>query len=440
MYYDNLRRRVRAEKARRGRKKEAARVSQDIDVKQHIAPIYHSLHDDIIAGLHSIFNLPGGRGSGKSSFVGIEIVNGVMDDPTGNSNAIVFRKIGRTLRESVFSQISWAIDELGVSHLWRSTLSPMQYTYLPTGAQIVFHGLDDASKRKSIKPLHGIFRFVWFEEFSELDGANMVRSVMQSVVRGGNGFLIFRSFNPPISSRNWANEFIAVPDDRAVTLKTDYTMMPPEWLGDDFLEDAARLKAINPTAYEHEYMGVPIGTGGEVFPSLTIREITDTEIESLNYIYQGLDFGFAVDPACFIRLAYDRKHDTIYLLDEIYEQRKSNAWMADRIKELEYNNSYVTADSAEPKSIADLNDSGIRCIGCTKYPGCVEYRIKWLQHRQIIIDPKRTPNAYKEFTNYSYMTDKDGKLLSVLPDKDNHSIDAVAYALDRVIGRRGNRA
>ena len=124
-------------------------------ITEAIAPCYLPLHEDIQAGQHRFYNLPGGRGSCKSSFVSLEIVDGIQNDPTGQSNAIVFRRVAGTMRDSVFSQIAWAIDLLGVSHLWKPTVSPMAYEYLPTGAQILFRGLDDASKLKSIKPRHG---------------------------------------------------------------------------------------------------------------------------------------------------------------------------------------------------------------------------------------------------------------------------------------------
>ena len=145
--------------------------------------------------------------------------------------------------------------------------------------------------------------------------------------------------------------------------------------------------------------------------------------------------------------------NSVYFLDEIYERHWSNRQIAAEIKRRHYDRSQevsyayyvgeyteqytITADCAEPKSIADIQAEGIKCIPCRKFPGCVEYRVKWLQHRRIVIDPKRTPEAYREFVNYSYATDKDGNFLSVLPDKDNHTIDAVAYALDRVIYEKG---
>lgn len=456
MYYDSLKRRVKKAGERRRQEREARELLENLDVMQHIAPVYYSLHEDIRAGEHSTYNLPGGRGSCKSSFASLEIVDGVMGDSTGLSNAIVFRLVGSTLRDSAFAQVSWAIDTLGVSHLWESRVSPMTYTYLPTGAQIIFRGLDDASKLKSIKPRRGTFKYVWFEEFSELPGPNFLRSVQQSVKRGGSGFVEFRTFNPPISRSNWANVHVSEPDSRAVTLLTDYTMIPPEWLGEDFLYEAERLRELNPTAFLHEYMGQPTGSGGDVFPNLEIRQITDEEAEQMEYTYRGVDFGFAIDPACFMLVSYDRKTDTIYLLDEIYEKHCSNAKLAQLIQDKGHHLSgripyipimytvqkqksraYIVCDSAEPKSIADLNAAGLKCGPCKKFPGCVEYRVKWLQHRKIVIDPSRTPNAHREFTNYQYATDRDGNFLSVLPDADNHSIDAVAYALDTVIYAKG---
>lgn len=436
-------------------RKDAKAVIDALDVTQHIAPVYMPLHEDIQTRQHQYYNLPGGRGSGKSSFCALEIVNGIMQDQTGESSAIVFRRTANTMRESVFSQIAWAIDILDVGDLWRGSVSPMCWTYRPTGAQILFRGLDDSSKLKSIKPRRGFFRFIWLEEFSELPGENFTRSVMQSVQRGGSAFTVFRSFNPPINASNWANVFIARPDPRAITLHTSYLDVPAQWLGEDFITEAERLQEINEKAYQHEYLGLATGSGGEVFPNITVREITDDEIKELQYIYAGVDFGFSVDPAVFMRVAYDQKHDTVYLLDEIYKKHLSNNELAAQItaKGYEYTGQYenvgfmgypevhkerqtIVCDSAEPKSINDLRNAGLKCIACQKYPGSVIYGVKWLQNRRIVIDPARTPNAHREFIGYEYMTTKDGEFLADVPDKDNHTIDAVRYALDRLINYR----
>lgn len=450
MYYDTLRRRVMAAKKYR-----QAITTNRADILDSIAPAYIPLHDDIIRGDHSIYHLPGGRGSAKSSFVSLEIVDGMMKDPA--ANAVVFRRTAATLRDSCYSQIAWAIDELGASSLWRGNVSPMQFVYLPTGQTIIFRGIDDAGKLKSLKPRRGYFRFVWFEEFSEMQGANTVRNVMQSVMRGADDFICFNTFNPPISLNNWANKHILLPDDRATVFKTTYEMIPPEWLGSAFIAEAERLREINENAYRHEYLGEAIGTGGEVFPNLQAREITDAEIDQLQYIYSGCDFGFAQDPMAYIRAAYDEKHDTIFLIDEIYRKHMSNKQLADEIKRRGYDSTgryshyaspmmgftsseipaTVICDCAEPKSIADLQNEGIKAIACRKFAGCVQYRIKWLQQRRIIIDPKRTPNAWREFSSYEYEVSKDGEILSDLPDRDNHTIDSLAYGLDRIIYRRG---
>lgn len=448
---EKLESRLTALEAAQERKREGMAALEAVTLTDFIAPCYLPLHEDVQAAAHRFYNLPGGRGSCKSSFVSLEIVDGIMKDATGKSNAIVFRRVAGTMRDSVFSQIAWAIDILGVSHLWKATVSPMQYEYTPTGAQILFRGLDDASKLKSIKPRRGTFRFCWFEEFSELNGPNFARNVLQSVMRGqGAQTLVFRSFNPPISAANWANQFILEPDPQAVTFHTDYTMIPPGWLGDAFLIEAERLKALNEKAYNHEYLGVANGTGAEVFPALELREITAAELEQMQYFFGGVDFGFASDPACFIRCSYDHKHETIYIVDEIYKRGLSNKQLADEIHpllkadtasvlfggEITHTRTPVYCDCAEPKSIVDLQQCGLKAIACHKEPGCVQYRVKWLQHRRIVIDPARTPNAAREFSNYEYEKDKDGNVLSSLPDRENHAIDSLAYALDREIYRK----
>lgn len=445
MYYDRLKNRVRT----------VVKAKQDataphIDIVDCIAACYMPIHKEVQDGTHTIFHLPGGRGSAKSSFVSLEIVDGIMNDPT--ANGIVFRRYANTLRESVFSQIAWAIDALGVAHLWRGSVSPMVYTYIPTGQQIFFRGLDDASKLKSIKPRNGTFKYVWFEEFSELNGGNQVRNVLQSVVRGGNDFRIFNSFNPPLSVNSWANKYILIPDERAVVFRTDYTMIPAEWLGEAFILEAERLREINEQAFRHEYMGEAVGSGGAVFPNVEAREITDAEIEQMQYFYCGVDWGFSVDPFAFIRCSYDRRTQTVYILDEIVKRGCSNTEIADMIKAKGYDKAapaeYYTSplggdiyqtkqliicDSAEPKSIADLRKQGIKAKECKKYPGSVNYGIRWLQSKRIIIDPRRTPHAFKEFTEYEYEQTKDGEFLASVPDRANHLIDSTRYSLDMLI-------
>lgn len=423
-----------------------------VPVTDCIAPCYAPIHEDIQAGNHTFYYLPGGRGSAKSSFCALELVEGLMDDPT--ANAIVFRRYMATQRESCYSQIAWAIEMLGVSGLWHGSISPMSFTYTPTGQVILFRGVDDAAKLKSIKPRMGYFKFCWLEEFSEFDGSNQIRSVLQSIMRGGDTFRIMCSFNPPISKAAWSNKYIQIPNDNALVFHTDYTMIPPAWLGEGFLAEAQRLEAVNPDAYKHEYLGLPTVTAGMVFPNIQARTITAQEIQQMQYFYSGLDWGFASDPLAFVRCSYDSRTQTVYILDEIVMRGCSNQHIVELLKkkgfDLQPDNvpryhspidgtSYgperqlIICDSAEPKSIYDVSQLGLRAIACTKYPGSVQYGVRWLQSKTIVIDAKRTPTAYQEFTEYEYLRTRDGDILTDLPDKNNHTIDALRYALDRII-------
>lgn len=420
-----------------------AQQEEKVDISSCYAPCYQVLHDDLQQGLHEFYYLPGGRGSGKSSFIGLEMVDGIQKDK--NANGIIFRAVAATLRDSCYAQIKWAIETLGTSAKWRGSVSPMQFTYLPTGQQILFRGLDDASKLKSIKPQKGYFRFCWFEEFCELRGENQVRSVLQSIMRGGEKFTVFASFNPPMSAASWANKYVIAPNDKAITFRTTYKQMPVEWLGQSFIDEADRLRSVNERAYRHEYLGEAIGTGGEVFPNIETRTITKEEIQQYSYVYCGLDWGFASDPTCYIRCAFDAKHDTILLIDEVYKHRLSNKQIAEELRQHGHDTSssyygwedgtVIYADSAEPKSIADLREMGFDIVGSKKSPGSVIRGIKWLQSRTIIVDPARTPNAHRELTEYMYETTKDGEILASVPDAANHSIDALRYALSPLIMR-----
>ena len=433
MYYDDLRRRVMRQKM--GRAAQSAAAGAILDA---IAPAWMPVHQDILAGAHDTYWLPGGRGSGKSSFVSLELVRGMMDDP--EAAAIVLRRTFATMRDSVYAQVQWAIDSLGVSSLWRGSVSPLCFTFLPTGQQILFRGLDDPQKLKSIKAKKGRFKFIWIEEISELSGPNMLRSVLQSLVRGGDAVRIFASYNPPLSRSAWVNKHIDTLEESALIFRSTYLDMPPAWLGQKFIDDARHLKKINPAAYDHEYMGLPIGDGSEVFPNVETREITEKEIDGLQYTFAGLDFGWAEDPLALVSMAYDRRTDSLFFLKEIYGRHISNSDLAERIRAAKLENETIYCDSAEPKSIADLRYIGINAKECYKKPGSVRYGVKWLQHRKIIIDPHRCPNAAREFTEYQYLRDKDGNVLADLPDADNHCIDAARYGLQPLIWKHGSDA
>lgn len=407
----------------------------DVALYDHIGPAFRDLALDIVHHGHTHYDLSGGRGSLKSSFVSIMVPILLIQNP--GTHALVLRKIGNTLRDSVYAQYLWAIGELGIADYWVAKVQPMELIYKPTGQKIMFRGADDPMKIKSIKVPFGYIAITHFEEKDQFAGPPERRSILQSTMRGGSRFWNFESYNPPISRDNWANKDSL--EDRSDRLchKSTYLDAPEEWLGPQFLEEAEHLRLTDERAYRHEYMGEPVGTGGNVFDNLELREITDDEIKRFDRIYQGVDWGWMPDPYAFVRLHYDRERETIYFLDELYANKRTNEQTADLIKSKKYTDAYITCDSAEPKSVADYRALGLPAKAAVKGPGSVDYGMKWLQKRKIVIDRRRTPRAYEEFVNYEYERDKDGNIISGYPDAKNHTIDATRYALERVFMRMG---
>ena len=407
-----------------------------------IGKAFYPVHNDIKNHNHTYYDLTGGRGSLKSSFVSIEIIYNMMKKENSKKHAVIYRKVGDTLETSVYSQIEWAIDILGVESKWKLTKSPMRAEYLPTGQRIIFKGLDKAAKSKSIKVPFGYIAYLWFEEFDEFAGEEEIRKVQQSVIRGGDDFVVFKSMNPPKSRQNWANDYIEKEKLRNDTLvsQTTYLTSPKEWLGQQFIDDAEWLKMVNPKAYEHEYLGIPVGIGTEVFDNLEIRQITDEEIAKWDRFYRGVDWGWFPDPYHYGCMYYDSARMTLYIFEEFRANRMKNietgSVLLDKYGLTRYD--VVTCDSAEPKSISDYRSYGINARGAEKGKDSVRYGMKWLQSLlKIVIDPVRCPETAKEFKKYEYELDKDGNPTSVYPDKDNHSIDAVRYGLEQVWKKKG---
>jgi PBSX family phage terminase large subunit len=362
--------------------------------------------------------------------VGVEIPLGIMQDP--DANAICFRKVGNTLRESVFEQILWGIDALGVPHLWKQSLSPLGLTYTPTGQRILFRGCDDPNKSKSIKLRHGYFKYIWFEERAEFDGEEDERKILQSLMRGGDKYVVFYTWNPPKSLNSWVNQDVLQARDDTLCSHSTYLTVPIKWLGEQFFKEAEELRKRKIMAYRHEYLGEATGTGGKVFDNVTLREITPKEIAIFDRIKQGLDFGFAADPLAFSRMHYNRKQRKLYIFGEIYQVNLKTTAAVEAIKRLNPDNRYITADSEEPRSIDSFNGYGLRLIPARKGPGSIEHGMKFLSDDidEIIIDPIRCPNTAREFTSYELEKDKNGNFKGSYPDKDNHTIDAVRYAME----------
>lgn len=410
-----------------------------VPISKIIGPAFYSvLHDTLDHG-HTHYDLSGGRGSLKSSFVSVDVPLLMMRNP--DTHALVLRKVGNTIRDSVYAQYMWAIGELGIAGYWEARKTPMELVYKPTGQKIMFRGADDPMKIKSIKVPFGYIAITHFEEKDQFAGRQEIRTILQSTMRGGSTFWNFESYNPPISRDNWANRDTL--ENRADRLchRSTYLEAPPEWLGEQFLAEAEYLKETNERAYQHEYLGEATGNGSEVFENLDVRPITDEEISHFDRIANGLDWGYYPDPWAFNRVHYDAARQTLYIFDELTEYKKGNEETAELLKAHGITREdRITADSAEPKSVADYNKFGLRCFGAEKGPGSVDYSMKWLQSLQaIVIDPRRCPETHEEFSSYEYERTRDGDIISGYPDANNHHIDAVRYATENIWKRPGNK-
>ena len=405
-----------------------------INIADCIARSFDSVFWDAQDHGHTFYWLPGGRGSTKSSFVGIEVPLLLMQHP--QCHAVVLRKVGNTIKNSVYPQVQWGIEQLGVADRFKYITSPHEITYKATGQKILFFGVDDPMKVKSIKLPFGYVGIVWYEELDQFSGMEEIRNLNQSLLRGGDTYWVFASYNPPKSRNNWVNEEILNEYPDRLVHKTTYLDVPREWLGEQFLLEAEKLKAKNETAYNHEYLGEVTGTGGAVFENVEDMVMTDEMISQFDRRYYGLDFGFAVDPLAFVAMHYDAKHEDLYIFDEIYQQKLTNRQAAARIG-ARYNDCRIIADSAEPKSIVEMRGLGLNVAGARKGPDSVDHGMKWLQNlAHIYIDKRRCPNTYREFVGYEYERNREGQFISAYPDADNHAIDAVRYGMEPVMLRR----
>ncbi len=416
----------------------AENEAAEISLRALIAPVFYPVHADIQRMGHAEYWLKGGRGSGKSSFAALELLIGLLQCP--DAHAIVYRRVAATLHDSVVSQMLWAADALGRASDFRLQRSPLELIYKPTGQRILFRGADDPAKSKSLKLERGYFRFLWFEELTEFAGMDDIRSIQASVLRGGQRGITLCTYNPSRSPRHWVNIEALAPHPRRQMHHSDYRDVPPRWLGEGFLALAEALRESNERAYRHTYLGEITGDGGRVFDNLRLRALTATEIAHFDRLYFGLDHGFAVDPAVLVSVHYDPARGILCLMDEFVKVGASFDTLADAAHRMLPPGASLTADSAEPRSNDELARRGIRIVPAIKGPGSVEHGIRWLQNlREIVIDSARTPFAAREFSAYEFPADRFGGFSSAYPDRDNHTIDAVRYALESMIGRRSAR-
>ena len=419
------------------------------------AKVYNKYFRMILKHEKERYTFTGGRASTKSSFISIVIV--VLITMFPKLNALVVRKTAKTLRRSVFEQIVWAIDKLHLRYtkerktgfkIPKSEVSALPITYIRkdgTKQQIIFAGCDDPEKIKSIKVSQGYFGILWVEEKTEFTPADL-QNVRISALRGGDTFYIFESYNPPSAARHWCNREAATYDPNRVVIHTTYLDIPPEWLGAAILHDIEQTKATNKRAYENIYLGLATGSGQNIFENIELREITDEEIAAFDFLYCGIDWGYYPDPFAFSVSSYNAPKQELFIFDELYLNKRGNY---DAFKDLtkhmeiaglDIANDRITADSAEPKSIADFRSWGGNVRGAIKGIGSRDTSFKWLQGlKKIVIDPRRCPRMADEFTLYEHEIDKrTGEIMSGYPDgQPDHGIDTIRYALEGVYRHAG---
>lgn len=411
-----------------------------------VIPKFHDVLGDVMAHGHTHYWLHGGRGSTKSSFISVCIVLLIVAFP--KTNAVVIRRFGNTLRDSVFQQILWAISALGLDAYFKAKISPMEIVYLPTGQRIVFRGADDPLKLKGVKFTKGYCAIVWLEELDQFEGIDAVRSILNSLRRGGDDFWLFYSYNPPKAMWSWANVEALERLRRSDTLVRhssylDVVDSHPEWIGRPFIEEAEYLRETNEKAWRWEYLGEVTGTGGAVFDNVRDVRLGDDSIRRFSRTRNGIDWGWFPDPWRFVRCGWEPAARRL----TIFEEHSANKMtpeqtgrlvvdamtFADELGEEPYfHDELIWCDDtpdAKQQMAVYRRECGLRAHAARKgHMRRLSY--EWLAGlREIVIDSERCPLTFAEFTLKEYMRDRDGTWIDEIPDGNDHSIDAVRYAM-----------
>lgn len=390
----------------------------------------------------------GGRGSMKSSWASLEVVKDVEDNP--DHHALVMMRYKNQIRDSAYAQIVWAIEKLELENDYEMPESRLVIKKKSTGQMIYFKGCDSPNKVKGIKPKFGYIGILWVEEADMFRGMAELRKVRQSAIRGGDDFIRIYTFNPPRSKQCWINEHIQqLKDHGKPYFESNYLRAPKEWLGEQFIEDAEELKRIDPQAYEHEYLGIPVGLGGDVFERVEFREITDEEIATFDNLKSGQDFGWWPDPWAWVLSEWQAGNRTLLTFKEdggnklqpneqaqrIYENL---IWSDEDGEDPVYHHIRVLSDDSNPQHIAAQRAEGID----TRAAGKGNLRMnsyEWLASIKWVIDPNRCPRLAKEVREMQYEQNTDGEWLNSIPDGNDHWVDAVRYSVMDIV-RKARKA
>lgn len=396
----------------------------------------------------------GSRASKKSKTTALWFIYNLMKYP--EANLLVVRKTYRTLKDSCFTELKWAVKRLKVEHLWKFTESPLEAEYLPTGQKIYFRGLDDPLKVTSVTVDVGVLCWMWIEEayeiMNEADFDTLDESIRGEVPDGLFKQITF-TFNP-WNERHWLKNrfFDAEPNPDILAMTTNY--LCNEWLDAADKRVFENMKKNNPRRYTVAGLGgwgivdglVYENWREEAFDLINKKDwlkLDEADRAAKNFVFRddlisafGLDFGYTNDPSALFVGFIDLEHKKIYVWDEMYEKGLSNKRIFETLTSMGYAKERITADSAEPKSIDELRGFGLRVTGAAKGKDSINNGIQFIQDFEIIIHP-RCVNFLTEISNYTWDTDKFGAKLNRPIDDFNHLMDAMRYALEKfIIGGR----
>ena len=374
----------------------------------------------------------GSRASKKSKTTALWHVVKLIEYPL--ANVLVVRKTERTLRDSCYSDLKWAIQRLGLESYFSCTVSPLEITYKPTGQKILFRGMDDPLKLTSISVPQGYICFCWIEEAYEINKESDFDMLDESI-RGELPSGLFKrltiTFNP-WSERHWLKKrFFDKEDDSVLALTTNY--LCNEWLDESDKALFERMKANNPRRYQVAGLGNWGIVDGLIFENWKEEQFNIDDIKTNCESIFGLDFGYTNDPTALFCGLLDKVNKKIYVFDEIYEKGLSNAAIYQRVNDKGFSKELITADCAEPKSIDELRGLGLRRITAAKKgKDSIMNGIQFIQDYEIIIHPKCV-NFLTEISNYTWDKDKFGNAINKPVDDFNHLMDAMRYAIERHI-------
>lgn len=369
----------------------------------------------------------GGRGSGKSTVASKWIWMALTNDH--HKNCVVIRKVASSIRKSCFKQMVKSLKALHLEQFWNVNKTDLTITHNETGQQVVFVGLDDEEKVRSVTTddESRYFAIAWFEEAKQFNNYEEIAQAKASILRGGAEMMTFITYNPPKSAAAWINKEARLKTEGRYVHTSTYLTMPPEWLGPEFIRTAEQMRLTKPRLYEYMYLGKETGTGGLYFSNIRTEEISQDFIDSLDFKLYAVDFG-KNDPNVFLAGYYSEDADTLYVFDEIYKTHLPCKQFGKEIVQKEVGDEYVICDCQNDAAMETLEDQGVNCCPCMKGKDTRKKGGTWLSElTAIVVDPVRCPSAAEELQLFEYRQNPDGTWTDEPSKKGDHCFDTLRY-------------